>query len=226
MASPMTAPPDPQGATFPAPASESSRGPFELSGGALCLDFANTWADRQRPESDYLRDYAALLAFATQTRTLAPCAAEELARRAAADPAAVEGAMQAAGELRDALYRLFAGCAAGGEAATAAADLRVLNRALADALPHLQVGRRPDGFEWEWRDGEGSLLAPLRPIARSAAELLTAGELVRVRECGGASCSWLFLDTSRNRSRRWCSMESCGNRAKARRHYHRRRDSA
>jgi predicted RNA-binding Zn ribbon-like protein len=64
----------------------------------------------------------------------------------------------------------------------------------------------------------------LRPIARSAAELLTSETLSRVRECGGATCTWLFLDASRNRSRRWCSMESCGNRAKARRHYRRRRE--
>ena len=65
--------------------------------------------------------------------------------------------------------------------------------------------------------------APLWPIARSAAHLLTSAELTRVRECDGTSCNWLFFDRSRGGSRRWCSMESCGNRAKARRHYRRRR---
>jgi len=54
--------------------------------------------------------------------------------------------------------------------------------------------------------------------------VLTGEALARVRECGGTACNWLFLDESRNRSRRWCSMESCGNRAKARRHYHRSRE--
>ena len=66
-----------------------------------------------------------------------------------------------------------------------------------------------------------TLAAPLRPIVRSAAELLVSDQLDRVRECDGARCTWLFLDQSRNRSRRWCSMETCGNRAKARRHYRR-----
>jgi predicted RNA-binding Zn ribbon-like protein len=61
-----------------------------------------------------------------------------------------------------------------------------------------------------------------RAILRSAAELLTAAELPQVRECAGSDCTWLFLDRSRNRSRRWCPMETCGNRAKAHRHYRRR----
>ncbi len=56
----------------------------------------------------------------------------------------------------------------------------------------------------------------------SAADLLTTAELALVGECAGEGCSWLFLDTSRNRSRLWCSMEDCGNRAKARRHYARK----
>ena len=64
------------------------------------------------------------------------------------------------------------------------------------------------------------------PIAHEAAELLTANELGRVRECPGPNCGWLFLDMSKNRSRRWCSMEVCGNAAKARRHYQRQKGEA
>ncbi|MCB0153982.1 MAG: CGNR zinc finger domain-containing protein, partial [Anaerolineae bacterium] len=56
----------------------------------------------------------------------------------------------------------------------------------------------------------------------SAAELLTSDRLNRVGQCAGESCGWLFLDTTRNHSRRWCEMEHCGNRAKAKRHYRRR----
>jgi predicted RNA-binding Zn ribbon-like protein len=59
----------------------------------------------------------------------------------------------------------------------------------------------------------------LWPVARSAADLLTSQEQSRVRECAASDCGWLFLDLSRNRSRRWCDMETCGNRTKARRHY-------
>jgi predicted RNA-binding Zn ribbon-like protein len=194
---------------------------FELSGGALCLDFANTWGDRRRPESDRLRSYPSLLAFAGQAGLLGRREATALARHARRAPAAAEGTLASARRLRDVLYRLFAAQARGRRAAPA--DLAAVNAALRDALPHLRLTRRGGGYSWGW-DGGGELAAPLHPIARSAAELLTSEELGRVRECDGATCTWLFLDQSRNRSRRWCSMESCGNRAKAKRHYHRRRD--
>ncbi|HSH12932.1 MAG TPA: CGNR zinc finger domain-containing protein, partial [Desulfurivibrionaceae bacterium] len=82
-----------------------------------------------------------------------------------------------------------------------------------------------DHFEWGWSDA-GGLRRLLWPIVRSAAELLTSEKLERVGQCAGDSCGWLFLDTSRNRSRRWCEMEHCGNRAKARRHYRRQKRTA
>src|SRR5438270_5320885 len=84
------------------------------------------------------------------------------------------------------------------------------------------------GFAWGWAAPDASeaaaeaLASPLRPILRSAAELLTSGERGDVRECAAGDCTWLFLDRSRNRTRRWCSMATCGNRAKAQRHYRRR----
>jgi len=195
---------------------------FELSGGALCLDFANSWGDRRRPESDRLDDYAALLAFACEAGLLDRRQAARLSLRARQSPAEAKRAHAVACALRDALYRLFSAQARGRR--VDAADVAHVNAALQEALPHLRVSRRSGGYAWEWADDGGEpLAAPLRPIARSAAELLTSDDLARVRECDGATCTWLFLDQSRNRSRRWCSMESCGNRAKARRHYHRQR---
>jgi predicted RNA-binding Zn ribbon-like protein len=218
----MTAPPLPE------------QEPFELSGGALCLDFANTWADRDRPEKDHLTGYASLLAFARQTGILEARAVRALADAAADDPPAARAAWRAARNLRESLYRLFSSRAAGRE--TADSDLAALNLALGDALRHSCIERRPPGaaadaeetaFVWGWaRTPARSLAEPLRAIARSAAELLTSADLARVRECDGESCTWLFLDRSRSRSRRWCSMASCGNRAKARRHYRRSRSNS
>jgi predicted RNA-binding Zn ribbon-like protein len=63
----------------------------------------------------------------------------------------------------------------------------------------------------------------LWPIVLAAAELLTSAGRARVRECAAHGCGWLFLDTSRSQRRRWCTMASCGNRAKARRFYERTR---
>jgi predicted RNA-binding Zn ribbon-like protein len=197
---------------------------FDLSGGSLPLDFANTWADRARPESDALRSFAALLAFARGTGIAADADAERLERVARRDPPAAARVLAEARALRDAIYRLFAARARGRPAATA--DLERLNQALRESLPHLRVEPRGDGFAWGWSDAERDLASVLRPIVRAAAELLVGDDLRRVRECDGERCTWLFLDHSRGRSRRWCSMASCGNRAKARRHYARARGAA
>ena len=194
---------------------------FELSGGALCLDFANTWEDRQREEEEHLHAYPDVLAFAVQTGIVDPGRASAMARRADGDPAAAGRAFAAARELRDAIYRLFSAVAAGRE--PPADGLERLNAILPEALAGARVERRGVGFEWAWADPADRLESPLRPIARSAADLLTSERLGRIRECDGRTCTWLFLDQSRNRSRRWCSMETCGNRAKVRRHYRRLR---
>ena len=173
--------------------------------------------------SDRLADYAALVAFACEAGLLDRRQTARLARRAREAPAEAARAYAAARGLREALYRLFS-AQARGRRVDRRRPRRRSTRALHEALPHLRVARRGGGYAWDWaEDGGEPLQAPLRPIARSAAELLTSADLGRVRECDGATCTWLFLDQSRNRSRRWCSMESCGNRAKARRHYHRQR---
>jgi predicted RNA-binding Zn ribbon-like protein len=91
--------------------------------------------------------------------------------------------------------------------------------------PPSELAPLGDSFAWEWHEADGSLELPVWMIARSAAELLTSDSLGRVRECAGERCDWLFLDASRNRSRRWCDMAECGNRAKAQRSYARRRGS-
>jgi len=70
-----------------------------------------------------------------------------------------------------------------------------------------------------------SLEAILWPIAGSAGELLTSDDLGRVRQCGGKTCRWMFVDRSKNRSRRWCDLKVCGNRTKARKLYRRKKGS-
>src|SRR6185437_14794355 len=99
-------------------------------------------------------------------------------------------------------------------------DLSFLNGDLAASLPNARVEYTEDGFAWTWSGR--ALDAVLWPISRAAADLLVSdAERRKVRQCGAGDCEWLFLDTSKNRSRQWCSMQSCGNREKARRHYQR-----
>jgi len=196
---------------------------FDLSGGVLCLDFANTWSDRGRPDTDHLREYSDLLAFARQTGALRGNEEDRLAGRAAGDPQAAAAALAQACDLREDLYRIFSAITA--SRAPADSDLERLNAALPEAFSRLRLQSRGGDLVWAWAAPDDPLEAPLWPILRSAAELLTSEERKQVRECAGTACTWLFLDRSRNRSRRWCSMESCGNRAKARRHYRRRSET-
>ena len=78
-------------------------------------------------------------------------------------------------------------------------------------------------MRWEWVYSPDDLTQMLGPVAWSAVEVLQSEDRRALRECEGSNCNWLFLDTSRNHSRRWCSMQSCGNQAKAKRHYQRGR---
>jgi len=217
------------------PGSVPSIGPFELSGGVLCLDFVNTWGDRARPESDQLPRFDDLLGFGAQTGGLDEVQRQQLAEWSAGDSAAATAALAAARTLRESLYGIFAARARGREIPPP--DLARLNATLREALAHLRVEAQPGGFSadnalvsdaarFAWAfEASPAPTAPLWPIARSAAELLVSSDLARVTQCDGARCTWLFLDHSRTHTRRWCSMESCGNRAKAQRHYRRRREA-
>jgi predicted RNA-binding Zn ribbon-like protein len=202
---------------------DAARRLFDLSGGALCLDFANTLDDRPGPHpNEYLQSYADLLAFARQSGALSEADLARLHAASARHPADAAATLARALGLREVIYRLFLALADGDPVPSA--DLADLNRALADALAQARVTEEDDGrtsgrFIWTWADDPLSLDMPLWPVARSAAELLTSSELPSLRLCASESCAWLFLDTSRNGSRRWCSMRTCGNRAKARRHH-------
>lgn len=121
---------------------------------------------------------------------------------------------------REALYRIFKALI--DERKPDAADLEILNRELAEARAHEQLAVRNGRVTVAFDDAD-SPEHLLRVIARDAAALLTSEQLSRVRQCGGESCGWLFLDTSRNRSRQWCDMGDCGNLAKVRRFRERRR---
>ncbi|HXE90489.1 MAG TPA: ABATE domain-containing protein [Terriglobales bacterium] len=198
---------------------------FELTGGALCLDFVNTLNHRGEPgrEEELLPSYRRLLAWSRQARALPRPEVARLARLARVHAGRASSALRLATRLREALYRIFSAVAAG--RAPAEADLRLLNAMAAEALSRQWIVHRERGFVWEWRQAGSDLRRPLWPVVRSAVELLTSDERHRVRECASATCSWLFLDHSRNHSRRWCDMKVCGNRAKARRFYRRARST-
>lgn len=195
--------------------------PFELSGGALCLDFANTLGDRPHGKQEKLRELTDLLRWSAQAGTVKADERRRLEREAAANPASAHKALRRAIAFREVLYRVFGALAA--EERPAHTDLEELNTTLGPALRNLRVEARGGQLAWAWSAPGPGFEHLLWPVARSAAELLTSAEAGRIRECASEVCSWLFVDRSRTHRRRWCDMKTCGNRAKARRHYERRK---
>jgi predicted RNA-binding Zn ribbon-like protein len=191
---------------------------FDLSGGELSLDFANTMDNRLAPEklADNLKTYAHLLAFALQSGILSAGDEARLLRSASSSPAEAARVLRQAIELREAIYRVGAAFAARHQPHHA--DLVLLNQQVQTALQHRRLESAKEGLLWRWTDDD-ELAAPLWRIAKSAADLLSSHEAHSIRECAEETCGWLFVDRSRNRARRWCDMKTCGNRAKARRHY-------
>jgi predicted RNA-binding Zn ribbon-like protein len=191
---------------------------FDRCAGHLALDFSNTVSGRGSGQPiERLATYQDLLAFATQCEVLTTAAAHKLAARARRSSAAADAVMGRARALRDALYDLFAAVAE--ERPPPAAAREELNRAVA----RLEIGA---DWRWTWSCAPGGLDHMLGPITIAAAELLTGAERERIRMCAADTCAWVFLDTSKNHSRRWCDMRQCGNRAKARRFHARQQDEA
>ncbi|HYN94046.1 MAG TPA: ABATE domain-containing protein [Pilimelia sp.] len=192
-----------------------------LYGGVLCLDFANTVDSRAAlPLEEHLHGYPDLLRWARFASVLDDASADRLARAADARPAAAQASHARAVELREAIFRVFAALAAG--AAAAPADLAIVNRAYADAIGHADLVPAGAAFDWAWAGDDLDLA--WWPVARSVVDLLTGGTTERVKVCASEEgCAGLFFDTTKNHSRRWCTMGACGVEVKVKRQTARRR---
>jgi predicted RNA-binding Zn ribbon-like protein len=190
-------------------------GSLELFGGIACLDFANTLDGRltTQPE-EHLSAYADLATWARHAGLLD----EPTARRLVLSHSGTS--LETPLELREAIFHVFA--AVGHGEPVPATGLAVVQARYAEAMAAARLAPTDGGFDWTFDDD-----APGRawwPVAISAARLLINGPLDRVKVCAAeAGCAGLFLDTSKNRSRRWCTMDGCGIEAKVRRQATRRR---
>ncbi|MBI1744137.1 ABATE domain-containing protein [Candidatus Acetothermia bacterium] len=193
---------------------------FLMRGGWLCLDFANTAGSHASDHpSEHLPNYMALVAWGLQANAIDEREAKRLVREAEHRPREATTVLARARALREVIYRIFSAIAA--NESPNETDLKSLNAALAQTFGRLRIVLTKDGFSWAWAGDEDALDRMLWPVVRSAAELLVSEELNLVRECANDTCGWLFLDRSKNHSRRWCDMKDCGNVAKARRYYQR-----
>ena len=195
-----------------------------LQGGHLVLDFVNTVGglrgDPPSAEEELIDSYEDVATWCARVGVISAREAGTLRAAGQRDPRAAKRALREAIELRDeVLYPVFRALADGEEPSAELLDrLRDEERAaLAGARLAPASGA---GFRWTWPPPV-ALTDPLRPIIHAAVELLTGGPLDRIKTCG--NCRWLFMDQSRNRSRRWCSMDECGIEMKHARFVERRR---
>lgn len=204
---------------------ETNAHDFKFIGGWLCLDFANTLGCREgdRP-NERLYSYSDLISWSQQADLLTHSEARNLFHEAKLRTEEAKAAFQRGIILREAIYRIFSAIAS--HKSPNDVDLDILNTELCEAMTRVRIIPTTDGYALNYPEKRGVLDRALWPIARSAADLLTSNKLTRIRKCAAKGCAWLFLDMSRNRSRRWCDMKDCGNRIKARRHYERKRGSS
>ena len=190
-----------------------------IIGGHLALDFANTVDDPLGPaRHDHAATYEALLRWAVRTAAIPPASAITLRRAATRRPTDAAATVEQAHALRVALNDTFGAFADGtGHAPQHWIRLRPF-AAHAIAAATLDCAD-PNTARWTWPTTD-DLSSVLHPIAAAAAELLTSDQLSRIKRC--ARCPWLFLDNSKNHSRRWCDMNDCGRAQKIERYLARR----
>lgn len=184
-----------------------------FAGGVLALDTANTVVLRGHAGRTFDR-FAEVGEIARFAAAAGRFRARELGGRALAvpEPDRVAPTVLA---IREATDRLFRGFVATG--AMAADDLAALLCACAAGLSG--SAERVGGGSMPFGD-PGTPIAFEAALAVSALSLLAGETRRRLRIC--PNCNWLFVDQSRNSSRRWCDMAVCGNRRKASRHYRRK----
>jgi predicted RNA-binding Zn ribbon-like protein len=219
-------------------------GQLTLVGGHPALDLVNTLERGApldgKPPYDFLSDTSALLRWTVRVGLISDAEAKRVARAWREDPAAAHAGLAAVRDIREALHLVIlaaipsanggtvgdpAGPAGGDPTAAGAALVGLHERWSAAAARAALVLDRGDPPQVRLAYGTvPAMLVPDR-IAESALDVLRTADLTRVRRCpldeGG--CGWLFLDQSRNGSRRWCRMADCGTTAKARRLTERRR---
>jgi len=192
---------------------------YNTETGWLCLDFANTvgWHASSNPE-ETITEYADLLDWSRQVGIVSTAEAEGLGGISKKKPAEAQAILNKARVIREAIYNILSNISHGLPVITA--DLTIINKAVAGMLSHSKLKSEDNGFIWDWDSKRERLDFILWPIVRSATELITSETLQRVGQCADEQgCGWLFWDYSRNKSRRWCDIRDCGNRAKARRYY-------
>jgi predicted RNA-binding Zn ribbon-like protein len=188
-----------------------------LVGSELAFDFTNTASGHETPlYKDHLRVPEHVIAWSRHAKVLTPEDGAIIERMIAGKPSLGRDLLARAHQLREVIYRIGAAIAHG--EAPAPSDTDALARIHAACVARAKLTPFRDNFVWSWRPADGFAEAILGPIALSALTILAQSDVSRIKQCGGDHCGWLFFDTTKNKQRRWCEMEVCGNRAKQKAH--------
>lgn len=200
-------------------------GNLSLLGGRLCLDFVNTldWRGTDHPV-EFLHTYHDLVVWSRYVGTISNQEAERLLQKAKPDALPGDRVVKMAIELREAIYRIFSAIAE--DLPVEEQDLMIFDGYLRTAMQSSRIVKQDQHFVWITNGDPEQLDGILNPVVRSAADLLVSPEHKKVKKCSDPLCGWLFVDMSRNLSRRWCDMRDCGNRAKAGRFYRKKKKGA
>lgn len=193
---------------------------LQLDGGCSCFDFINTVHSRVEEERhEYLETYADLLEWCRYTELLPEERLKILSKQAKGDLQEARKAMTEIIDAREMLYRFFSAVAAG--ETIASQDLGAFNSRLSESLSKLRFTADDGKLHPGWKTGDPDFGEPLWRVMKSAYDILTEEPFDRIKEC--EACGWIFLDQSKNKSRRWCSMQTCGSIHKAKKYYRRKK---
>jgi predicted RNA-binding Zn ribbon-like protein len=190
---------------------------FRCPGGSLCLDFCNSGQGmRNARGEEWIPAFADLIDWLEAAGAVSAAQVAKLRAAGARSPEAAQELWRRAIEFREALARMLLARTEGRR--SAGDDLRTIDGEYGRTASFARLSSTAEGYAWTVDPKAGALDAALRPLVESAISLLTSDRLARVRRCGNSTCYWLFVDETKNCSRRWCEMASCGNVMKVRRH--------
>jgi predicted RNA-binding Zn ribbon-like protein len=189
--------------------------PFKLFAGHPALELVNTLDLRfSANPQDLLPSYGDLLSFAAQLRLMPLEQTRKLGRTVRENDG--RRVLASAVELREALAAVLYAWGDGGKPADR--QIEILEKHFHNAALHRSLRSGDERLVWSWSGFEQQAELPLWKLAQSASDLLVSEDAKQVKGCGDPTCRWLFLDLSKNHTRRWCDMKTCGNRMKARRY--------
>lgn len=196
--------------------------PFKLHAGHPALELVNTLDLRFSANAkELIPAYSDLLRLTAQLRLLTADQARKLTRTIDAKDA--QRVLASTVELREALAAVLYGRIDGGK--PPAERVETLEKHFHAAALQRRLVAGNSHLVWTWSGAEQQAEIPLWKLAQAASDLLVSSDAQRIKDCGDPTCRWLFLDLSKNHTRRWCDMKTCGNRMKARRYQARYHDS-